>query len=456
MNNNREGHFLFNHSPIPMWLFDIETLQFVLVNDAACKTYGYTQEEFLSLTIRDIRLTEDIPLMEQLLQESLKENHYSHLRVIRHKKKNGEVIYVKIKSNALTFEGKPLRLVTSVDVNSETILQNKLTETNQKLQLASEIANLGYWTNDLVKSKIEWSDEVYNIFEVNPETFELTIDNIKNCFHSEDQLSFEPNLYSAFKDFVIKETERKIITNSGNIKWVLERINVIKDDKGKAIKLSGIVVDITKRKLYEEEISESNERFKMYTRATTEAIIDWDIKNDTTIWGEGFQTIFGYDLSKDDNELWSNNIHPEDKEKVLTDLFKAIEDPDKEYFNAEFRFLKANRTITYVQYRGVFIRDANGKATRELAAMIDVTDTLNRIRKIEQQNDVLKDIAWTQSHVVRAPLANLQGLISLLKDNLNSGVTDDKELLDYITDSVDKLDKIIRDIVKKTREIDEM
>ena len=88
--------------------------------------------------------------------------------------------------------------------------------------------------------------------------------------------------------------------------------------------------------------------------------------------------------------------------------------------------------------------------------MIDLTDTLNRIHKIEQQNKVLKDIAWTQSHVVRAPLANLQGLISLLKDNLNSGVTDDEELIDYITDSVDKLDEIIRDIVKKTREMDEM
>jgi len=69
---------------------------------------------------------------------------------------------------------------------------------------------------------------------------------------------------------------------------------------------------------------------------------------------------------------------------------------------------------------------------------------------------VLKDIAWTQSHVVRAPLANLQGLISLLKDNLNSGVTDDEELIDYITDSVEKLDEIIKDIVKKTREMDEM
>ena len=77
MNNNREGHFLFNHSPIPMWLFDIETLQFVLVNDAACKTYGYTQEEFLSLTIRDIRLP-DVNLYE--VSKCINVNVFEHVK----------------------------------------------------------------------------------------------------------------------------------------------------------------------------------------------------------------------------------------------------------------------------------------------------------------------------------------------------------------------------------------
>jgi len=123
----------------------------------------------------------------------------------------------------------------------------------------------------------------------------------------------------------------------------------------------------------------------MIARATAEAIIDWDIKNDKVVWGEGFQTIFGYDLSKYDNHLWSNNIHSEDKERVLEDLFKTVEDPTKEYFTTNFRFLKANRDSTNVQYRGIFIRDRNGKATRAIAAMIDLTDTLNRIHKIEQQ-----------------------------------------------------------------------
>ena len=457
--SHEEYMLFFNHSSLPMWLYDMETLKFLLVNDTACETYGYSQEDYAQMTLRDIRPEEDLPIMEQLIFESREQaenEHHTYMNVLRHKKKNGDIIYVKVKATSIYFKEKLARLVTSVDVTTEINTQNTLTEINAKLQLAGEIASLGYWTNDLIHSKIEWSEEVYKIFELDPQNFELTLENIINCFHPEDRVGFDGNFSTVFKDNIPKESERRIITGSGSIKWILERIHMIKDETGKPTKLNGIVFDITKRKLYEQEISESNERFKIITRASTEAIIDWDIKNDKVVWGEGFSTIFGYDLSVYDNYLWSNNIHPCDKEKVLEDLYKTIEDPTQEYFNAEFRFLKANGAITFVQHKGIFIRDANGKATRALAAMIDLTDTLNRIRKIEKQNDILKDIAWTQSHVVRAPLANLQGLIRLFKTNIKSGINDDAELTDYIITSADKLDEIIREIVKKTREIDEL
>ena len=454
--SHEEYMSLFNHSPLPMWLYDIKTLKILLVNEAAYTIYGYSQEDYSTMTLKDIRPPEDIPIMEEVLKNSFKNDHYAHPNILRHQKKNGEIILVKVEGKFIPFRGEQVRLASAINVTTEIETQNKLIDINAKLQLAGEIASLGYWTNDLIHSKIEWSEEVYKIFELDPQTFELTLDNIKNCFHPEDRVEFGGNLSDVFKDNIPKESERRIITGSGSIKWILERIHLIKDETGRPIKLNGIVFDITKRKLHEQEISESNERFKIITRATNEAIIDWDIKNDTTIWGEGFSTIFGYDLSEYDNYLWSKNIHPEDSGRILDNLNKALENPAQEYFNADFRFLKADGAITCVQHKGIFIRDANGKATRALGAMIDLTDTLNRIRKIEQQNNVLKDIAWTQSHVVRAPLANLQGLIRLFKTNIKAGINDDDELTDYIITSADKLDEIIREIVKKTREIDEL
>jgi signal transduction histidine kinase len=84
-----------------------------------------------------------------------------------------------------------------------------------------------------------------------------------------------------------------------------------------------------------------------------------------------------------------------------------------------------------------------------MAAMFDLTETLERMHIIESQDKALKDISWTQSHIVRAPLSNLLGLIYLLEENIETGLSD-KELIGYIRDSANKLDEIIKDIVSKT------
>jgi PAS domain S-box-containing protein len=321
--------------------------------------------------------------------------------------------------------------------------------------LAGEIAGLGYWTNDLVKNKIIWSDEIYKIFEVDKNRFDLNLENIKELFHPDEHQNFNPNFYRIFDDETIKEVERRIQTDSGKIKWVLERQYLIKDQNNNPLRLEGIAYDITNRKIHEQELLESNERFKILAKATVEAIIDWDIKNHTVFWGEGFHTLLGYDLSENNDKLWSNNIHPEDRERVLNNLNGILEDPAKEYFISEYRFLKANGDVAFVQHKGILIRDKSGKATRIVAAMIDLTEALSRLNKIENQNKALKEISWTQSHIVRAPLANIMGLIFLLKENNNMEVKDE-QLIALISESAEKLDQIIREIVKKTSEIEEM
>ena len=453
--SHEEYMSLFNQSPLPKWIFDVETYHFLLVNEAACSLYGYTLEEYSTMNLRDIRPSEDISELEAAMSLAKEKSEFDLPSIVRHKKKNGEIIYVKLKNSLLTYKGKKVLLASAVDVTTEINAQNKLIEINAKLQLASEIANMGYWTNDLKASKIEWSDEMYKLFEVAADDFELTLENIKSYFHPDYQKRFDPIHYSNFEDNTIKEFEYKIITGTGKEKWLLERLNIIKDINNVPIKLAGTVLDITKRKLYEEEIIKSNERFRMLARATVEVIIDWDIDNNKVMWGEGFHTMLGYDLDNSDIHLWANNIHPEDRDLILEDLNNTINDSTKEFFNAEFRFLKANGEITFMQHRGIFIRNAEGKATRALGAMIDLSETLEKLQKIELQNKILMDIAWMQSHIVRAPLTNLMGFIALFKENLKSDTVDEK-LCDYIIESSNKLDEIIHEIVKKASDLEDL
>jgi PAS domain S-box-containing protein len=106
--------YLFENNPHPMWVYDLETLAFLAVNDAAIAKYGYSREEFLSMTIRDIRPEEDLPrLMENLAQPRLPIQHSSGWR---HRLKDGTVIDVEISSHTIDLEGRFSALVVAQDV----------------------------------------------------------------------------------------------------------------------------------------------------------------------------------------------------------------------------------------------------------------------------------------------------------------------------------------------------
>jgi PAS domain S-box-containing protein len=106
--------YLFHNNPQPMWIYDLETNQFIEVNNAAVKHYKYSRTEFLSMTIQDICPEEDIRQM--MIDLGRHEDDFDRAGEWRHKKKNGEMISVAISSHRLTFNGRPARLVLATDV----------------------------------------------------------------------------------------------------------------------------------------------------------------------------------------------------------------------------------------------------------------------------------------------------------------------------------------------------
>lgn len=133
---------LFETNPHPMWVYDLASLAFLAVNEAAVRHYEFTREEFLSMTIKDIRPAEDVDrLMENIAQVT---NGIDEAGVWRHRKKDGSVIDVEITSHTLTFGGHRAELVMAVDVTEKRDLQRQLMQ-SQKLEsigtLASGIAH---------------------------------------------------------------------------------------------------------------------------------------------------------------------------------------------------------------------------------------------------------------------------------------------------------------------------
>ena len=124
---------LFHLSPQPMWVFDPQTFRFVQVNKATIELYGFSEEEFMSMTIKDIIYNEDIRLTERAKAMQVEEVHYSQ-KNYRHRKKNGEIIQVELQENVIFFKGKKANIVVAFDITEKTKYIITIEDQNKKLR----------------------------------------------------------------------------------------------------------------------------------------------------------------------------------------------------------------------------------------------------------------------------------------------------------------------------------
>jgi two-component system cell cycle sensor histidine kinase/response regulator CckA len=129
---------LFDASPMPMWVYDADTLRFVAVNDAAIRHYGYERDEFLAMRILDIRPPEDIPA----LLENVKSGGgpgSPRADTWRHRRKDGSIIDVEITAGRITFEGRRAALILAHDVSDRKRLERRLAEA-EKMEAVGRLA----------------------------------------------------------------------------------------------------------------------------------------------------------------------------------------------------------------------------------------------------------------------------------------------------------------------------
>ncbi len=252
-----EGRYrdLFESSPDPSWVYDLETRRILEVNQAAVTHYGYPREEFLRLTIFDLRTPEEVPRLEANLAQVGDREVRGELW--QHRRKDGRLIDVEVSAHSLTFAGRSARLVHAQDVTASRQADQALRAMQDRLRRV--IASSGAVIFELRRERddmvLDWISE--NLTRV----LGYTVEDSRqpgwwpDLVHPDDRarLGGRPAL-AAYRDGT---AEYRLRHQDGRYRWLREELRVTRDGEGRPLAAAGAWLDITESRLRDQQVQQS-------------------------------------------------------------------------------------------------------------------------------------------------------------------------------------------------------
>jgi PAS domain S-box-containing protein len=213
-----------------------------------------------------------------------------------------------------------------------------------------------------------------------------------------------------------------------------------------------IAAALVDKKRIEQLLEESELRFRILTRATNEAVRDWNIDTDSVWWNRNVQTLFGYSEEKigPTNAWWGETVHPDDRNRVVTSL-QALVRSGEDFWSGEYRFHRADGSYADVFDRGYILRNHEGRAVRMIGSMMDITK-LKREMELTRAHDAALESARLKSqflanmsHEIRTPMNSIVGMTDIL---LHTELTaEQREFMEIVRVSGESLLTVINDIL---------
>lgn len=242
---------LFSRNPQPMYVYDLETLRFLAVNEAAVAHYGYSADEFLGMTIKDIRPPEDVPELLQRVGRSA--DGLGRSGIWRHRLKDGRLIQAEISTYTISIDGRPARLVLATDVTQRLAAEELLRASEANLARAQRIAQLGSWELDPASGRLRWSAEMYRIMGL-PAGRPIDLESASAQIHADDRGRLAALHQRAQQGELISEVEFRIVRPDGSVRWVQASAETERDGDGRIRRLTGVLIDVTARVEADEKI----------------------------------------------------------------------------------------------------------------------------------------------------------------------------------------------------------
>lgn len=465
-------HLLFINNPQPMWIYDLETLAFLEVNEAAINHYGYSREEFLSMTLKDIRPPEDNPaLLENL------ENTKANLNLAgewRHIKKNGELIFVEISSHTVISNNRSARHVLINDITDSKKAEKKLLIATAKIKKSEK----------KFRELFEKSGDAFLIIkngvfvECNQATLNMLghkkYEDVLNLQPSELSPKFQPDgLSSAEKaEALIKTTLEKgthrfewwHTKSNGELFPVEVLLTTIENNHNNQV-IHCVWRDITERKHAENKLQDAYETIKDRENFVSKIL---ETAN------EGFWLIDEKANTIDLNAEMCKILGYSETRVKGKSIYDFVDEKNSEIFKNHLKKRKIGESSAYE----IKLRNANGKnvpclfktspifnnqneVSGSFALVSDITNIKDTLYKVEIQNIELRKLSNELSEKNRLLLESKDRFINLFEQNpvplweqdfstvirlLNEKKSETKDLKTYLDNNPDFVDECISNI----------
>ena len=259
------------------------------------------------------------------------------------------------------------------DITDRKAQERELAQSEERFRLAQEGARVGTWDVDLLTGVTTWSDGLRTLYGVGPD-YPADFEHFARLVHPDDREEVRRRTLEAYTRGADFEIECRIVLPDGELRWTLTRCTFHRDEQGTLCRVLAVALDITKRKLADEDLIRSEELLRLAQEAGRMGTWDWNVATDELRWTPGMFEIAGLDpLSHQRAMPGTDHIHPDDLVALLADIDRLLASSESHYesFN---RVVRPSGEIRSVFNRGTVFRSADGTPTRMIGVMLDETE----------------------------------------------------------------------------------